>query len=273
MGGLIKTQLKLLSKSRSLIVCMVIAIALGITMTLIYNYFWEQRGDKIAMSYALMRQYGMNTQLLDTALSSIPRNNLWSYINIFFSDGAIWLISCCCASSFLSCEYTMGTLKNPVSRGCGRRQIYLAKYIAGIIDVFLIALSYVGAGTVTALFVVQRTASVGAGDIVLIIICYILLLAAMAAFFMLLTVLFHRTGFSAAAAIAGPMLISSLLNVIAAVNESASSLSRYLLMESFITVEQSVLNGEAYITIITAAAYIIICSTAGYIIFNRSEIK
>ena len=200
MGGLIKTQLKLLSKSKSLIVCMIIAVALGITMTLIYNYFWEQRGDKIAMSYALMRQYGMNTELLDTALDSIPQNNLWSYVNIFFSDGGIWLISCCCGCAFLSSEYNMGTLKNPVSRGCKRWKVYFTKLLAGIIDVFLVALAYVGSGTITAAFVVKNNGTAGAGDIIVVMICYILLLIAMASFFMLLTVLFHRTGFSAAAA-------------------------------------------------------------------------
>ena len=273
MGGLIKTQLKLLSKSKSLIVCMIIAVALGITMTLIYNYFWEQRGDKIAMSYALMRQYGMNTELLDTALDSIPQNNLWSYVNIFFSDGGIWLISCCCGCAFLSSEYNMGTLKNPVSRGCKRWKVYFTKILAGIIDVFLVALAYVGSGTITAAFVVKNNGTAGAGDIIVVMICYILLLIAMASFFMLLTVLFHRTGFSAAAAIAGPMLISSLLNVIATVNENASTLSRYLLMESFITAEPSVLRGETYITILTALAYIIVTCTVGFLVFRRSEIK
>lgn len=273
MPGLIRAELKRLSKSRSLIVCIVISILLGISMTLLYNYFWEQKGDKIAMSYALMRQYGLNTELLDSALSSLPENNFWSYTNIFFTDGGIWLISAACVCAFLSSEYTMGTLKNSIARGCKKTQVYFSKLISGIINTLIVTLAYVGSGALTAVFIVDKSTKVTGGQIALIILTYLLLLSAMASFFLMLCVIFRRTGFAAAAAIAAPMLISSLLNIITSINENAASFSKYLLMESFISVQPMVISGQWYIPMLTAVAYIVLTTIFGLIIFNKSEIK
>lgn len=273
MPGLIRAELKRLSKSRSLIVCIVIAVLLGVSMTLLYNYFWEQKGDKIAISYALMRQYGLNTELLDTALSSLPENNFWSYTNIFFTDGGIWLISAACVCAFLSSEYSMGTLKNSIVRGCRKTDVYLSKLISGIINILIVAAAYVGSGAVTALFIVDKSTKVTAGQMVLIIMTYILLLAATASFFLMLCVIFRRTGFAAAAAIAAPMLISSLLNIITSINENAASFSKYLLMESFISVQPMVISGRWFVPVLTAVAYFGITSAAGLIIFNKTEVR
>ncbi len=273
MPGLIRAEFKRLSKSRSLIVCIIISVLLGVSMTLLYNYFWEQKGDKIAMSYALMRQYGLNTELLDNALSSLPENNFWSYTNIFFTDGGIWLISAACVCAFLSSEYAMGTLKNSIVRGCRKTDVYFSKLIAGIINTLIVAAAYVGSGAVTAFFIVDRSTKVTGGQIALILVNYLLLLAAASSLFLMLCVIFRRTGFAAAAAIAAPMLISSLLNIITSINEDAAGLSKYLLMESFISVQPSVISGQWFAPAVTAAVYISLTTTAGLIIFNRSEIK
>ena len=77
MSGLIKAELIRLTKSKSMIVCIVLSIALGIAVALLYNYFWEQKGENIARSYALMRQYGMQQPGFDYAtLGGVMRDNI-----------------------------------------------------------------------------------------------------------------------------------------------------------------------------------------------------
>ncbi len=273
MSGLIKAELIRLTKSKSMIVCIVLSIALGIAVALLYNYFWEQKGENIARSYALMRQYGMNTELLDTALSSLPENNLWSYISFFFTDGSIWLESAACVCAFLSSEYTMGTLKNSVSRGCSRWQIYLSKLISGIVNVLIVAIFYVGAGGVTAYFLVDRNTSIGVSDIILILFCYLLLIIATASVFQMLAVLFRKTGLAVAAAVITPIIMSSILNLLVNIDEHYRVYSRYLLMESYISVQPSVLAGDWIITVITALAYLAVSTAAGLFAFYKSEIR
>lgn len=273
MLGLIRAEFRRLAKSRSLIVCTIIAIGFGVAMALIYNYFLEEQGKNIALSYAYMERFGMDTSALDTALESVPRDNLWSYINVFFSDSAIWLISSACACTFLSTEYEMGTLKNSVSRGGKRWKIYFSKLISGLADVLIISVAYVGAGGITASFLVNGESTVAAGDIALILLTYFLLLAALTGFYLMLTVIFRKGGFSVAAALAGPMLISTVLGIVTSLNENIAEISRYILIQTFMTVESAVLSGEAYIPIITALAYIAVTSVIGCTVFSRSEVK
>lgn len=273
MTGLFKAEMKRLSKSRSLIVCMVISIILGVTVAMLYNYFWEQKGTRIAASYALMEQFNMDTEILDTALSTIPEHNLWSFVNIFFTDGSIWILSAICTCSFLASEYHTGTLKISVSRGAKRPSILLAKFFSGLINILLVTLAYVGSGTIAACFMVDIRSELSVSQMATILLMYFLLLAASAAVFLMLTVIFQKTGFAVAVVIAFPMIFSLLLNLISMVFENAASLSRFLLSSAFMTVQQTVLDGETYIIVLTALAYLLFSSVIGVIVFNKSEIK
>ncbi len=273
MTGLFKAEMKRLTKSRSLIVCIIIAVILGITVAMLYNYFWEQKGGRIAASYALMEQFNMDTEILDTALSSIPEHNIWSFVNIFFTDGTIWILSAICTCSFLASEYHTGTLKISISRGCKREHILFAKFLSGFISVLIVALAYVGSGSLAACFMVELRSELSFTQMSVILLMYFLLIAASAAVFLMLTVIFQKSGFAVAVIIAFPMIFSLLINLASMVFENASSLSRFLLSSAFMTVQQSVLAGETYITALTALGYIILSAIISIAVFNRSEIK
>lgn len=273
MGGLIRADLKKLFKAKSLYVCMFIAIVLGVSMSLLYDYFWQERGQNIALWYALMNQYGMKTDMLDEAFSQIPSQNLLSYINIFLSDGAIWLIGAPCVCAFCAAEYNAGTYKNLVSRGCSKIKLFISKTIVSVTELLLISLVYVIAGSITALPHIELKTDMETGSIVFMIFIYLLLIIASASVFVMLTIIFRRSGFAVAAAIAAPMLIASLMQIAALASPDLSELSTYILMNTFVTVQKSVAAGNGWKELLTAIGYIIVSGFLGGFIFKKSEIR
>lgn len=272
MSGLISAEFKRLRKSRSLVVCIILAAALGVGFALLYKFFWDENKN-ISMTYAMMQTYGMDTEVLDEALKMIPKKNLWSYINVFLSDSMIWMLSSVCACIFIASEYDIGTLKNSVSRGCEKWKIYFSKYICGVAIILIIAAVYTAAGAITSVFYAKEKAEISAGNIVLCIMIYLLLFAALAAFYLMLAVIFKRSGLTVAVAIVAPMLFSALMNTVSMVNKDLGNISRYMLVESFTYVQSSVLEGKAYIPVLTAACYIAVSFIIGYTVFRKSEVK
>lgn len=273
MGGIIRADLKKLFKSKSLYVCMFISVVLGISMSLLYNYFWQERGQNIALWYALMDQYGMKTDVLDEALSQIPSQNLLSYINIFLSDGALWLIGAPCICAYCAAEYNAGTYKNTVSRGCGKIKLFCSKVIAAVVEMLLISMVYVLSGTLTAISHVDFKTDLDVGGIIFLSFIYILLIIASASVFVMLTVIFRRSGFAVAAAIAAPMLIGSLLQIASMGNPDLANLSGFVLMNTFVTVFRSVSDGGGLTELFTALGYIAASLFVGGVIFERSEVR
>ena len=272
MTGLIRAEFKRLGKSKCVIVCLILSILLGVGFALLYKFFWDEN-KTISLSYTLMQTYGMDTDILDEALKMIPRNNIWSYINVFMSDSMIWILSSVCVCIFTASEYETGTLKNTISRGCKKWEIYFSKYVSSFVIVLIITLFYVVSGGITAITFVKEEPSVSVQDMILCMILYIMLFAAISGFYLMLSVIFRRSGFTVAAAIALPMLISALMGTISMVNKDVGYLARFLLVESLTYVQSSVLDGQAYIPALTAAFYIAVTFIVGYIVFKKREIK
>ncbi len=272
MTGLIRAELQRLRKSKSLLVCSILAVLLGVGFALLYKFFWDEN-KTVSMTYTMMQTYGMDTDVLDEALKMIPKNNIWSYINVFMSDSMIWILSSICACVFAASEFDMGTLKNTVSRGCKKRDIYFSKYISVFVIVFIIAVLYIAAGGITALTFVNENPSVSVSDMIICILVYILLFAALSGFYLMLAVIFRRSGFTVAAAIAAPMLVSALLGTASMVNRDVEHFAKYMLVESFTYVQNEVIDGQAYIPALTAVFYIAVTAVIGYAVFGKREIK
>ena len=104
-------------------------------------------------------------------------------------------------------------------------------------------------------------------------IIYLTLLIASASVFILLTTIFRRSGFAVAAAIAAPMLIASLIQIASMADQSLSELSRYVLMNTFVTVSKSVTDGSGWTELLTGIGYIGVSVAAGAAIFYKREIR
>lgn len=273
MGGLIRADFKKMFRRKGLYVCMFIAAALGVGMALLYNYFWQERGNRIAMTYGIMEMYGMDTEVLDEAFSTIPKQNLWAFVNSFLSDEVKWIMSSICICSFVASEFSAGTFRNMAARGFSREKIYFSKLIVCFAEIMLVTIAYVGAGAVTSLFNIKSPAEAPVGEIILTLAVYLLLLAAVASFFMCLCMIFKSTGLAVAVAIAGPVLILTVFNLVVMANPDLGTVMQFFLMQTFITVSERVQDGEAFIPLITGGAYLAISTVVGCLIFRNCELR
>ena len=273
MGGMIRADFKKMFRRKSLYICMFIAAALGVGMAMLYNYFWQERGNRIAMTYGIMEMYGMDTSVLDEAFSTIPKQNLWAFVNSFLTDEVKWIMSSICICSLVASEFAAGTFKNLVARGFSREKIYFSKLISCFAEALLVTVAYVGAGAITSLFNTTSPTEAPASEIVLTLAVYLLLLAAMTSLFMCLCVLFKSTGLAVAAAIAGPVLILTVFNLVVMANPDAGVYMQYFLMQTFITVNERVKEGEILTPLLTGGGYLAVTLLTGCIVFRKSELK
>ncbi len=274
MMGLLKSDFRKLMRTKSLWVCCVIAVALGVAMAFLYHYFWEERGRSIAMTYALMQRFGMKTDSLDTAMASMPKNNLWAFINVFLSDSSIWLLGAICLCAFASSEFSMGTFKNTIARGVSRGKIYVSKFLAAFAEIMIVAVVYTAAGGITAWFLVEHSTDFSAGEMALMVGTYVLLLAATASLYLMLSVVFRKTGLAVAVAIVAPTLVMTLVNLIGMTKPDLSEqLSLYVLMETYLLVQPNVQSGEWYLCPLIALGYAILSYVIGCLAFRFAEIK
>ena len=274
MPGLIRADLAKLFRTKSLYVCLGIAVILGASMAYLYHLFWVSNGQQISSTYALFDQMGMDSSSLDEAFESLPRNNIWSFVNTFFLDGSIWYLASVCVCLFAAAEYSTGTYRNVISRGCSRLKVFSSKLFVSFAEVVMVAAAYVISGTVTALFTVEVSSPRDTGQVILIFVIYLCLFLAMASFYLLMATIFRKTGLAVAAALVAPIILAMLLRVASlGIKDVDRHLSKFLLPYSFTTVQGDVAAGYFFVPLLTAAAYILVSLFAAYMIFRRAEIK
>lgn len=272
-SGLLRSDIFKLRKSKTLIGCCVAAVILGAAMALIFINAWNSIGNQIEQAVSMLKTAGMNDELIDTAFSTLPKPNRWSYANMLFSDGTIPLLFSIFISVFFASEYTMGTMKHSISRGFNRRDIYLSKLFTSFISIVAIGIAYfVGGMTVTLIFV-RKGSELGTQEIIISIICYICLYISMAACYLLAAVAVKKTSSAIAICLAVPTLVSSLMTIIMYGNSDFRFVARFWIFNTPGYVQTMVTGGEWYLAIITAVVYFVAALITGILIFRRQEIK
>lgn len=272
-AGLLRSDFFKLRKSKTLIGCCAAAVILGAAMALIFINAWNSIGDRIEEAVNMMKLTGMSDELIDTAFSTLPKPNRWSYANMLFSDGTIPLLLSIFISVFFASEYTMGTMKHSISRGFNRRDIYLSKLLTSFISLLAIGIAYFAGGMTVAFIFVKKGSELGTQEILISVICYICLYISMASCFLLAAATVKKTSSAIAVCLAVPTLVSSLMTIVMYGNSDFRFVARFWIFNTPSYVQNMVADGEWYLAIITAAVYFVAALIAGMIIFRRQEIK
>ena len=127
MTALMKADGYKLRKSRSLKVCLLVAFVLGILMAVLYHIAWSMIGNNIETTRSMMMMFGSDEKTINEMLMIIPDENMWAYISTALADTNVLYIAAIVISIFVGSEYSMGTIKNSVSRGYSRSSIYVSK--------------------------------------------------------------------------------------------------------------------------------------------------
>jgi len=172
---------------------------------------------------------------------------------------------------FVTAEFQLGTIKNTISRGISRRQIYLSKFIvtnvATVVLLLIYVLIHVVFGTIRWGFNPYETISIY--QVANFIGLHLLFVIAYTAFFMLIAILFRHL---AGALVTGYLYIIMIGLLFLA--EVEGSLIRYELhwnVNNFGIFEPT--YPEPWHGIIVALAWIVISLILGVIIFKKQDIK
>lgn len=273
MTALMRADSYKLRKSRSLKVCLVVAFVLGILMAILYHMAWKMLGDNIEVTRSLMATFGSDEKTINEMMMIIPEENLWAYIGVSLADTNVLYIAAIVISIFVGSEYSMGTIKNAVSRGYARPAIYVSKLLHSLIAMVIVVVGYVLGSGIVGVVLYGFSAKVTAGQILLQLAAYLVQFIAVCSLYVMIAVLLKSTGHAVAFSLVIPMLISSVLQVVAMAYNSNDVISRLWLFQTITATQQLCQYGSAYVPFLSAAVYFAVSCLVGILVFRRQELK
>lgn len=274
MGSLLKSDLLKLRKSSTFWVCIVLSVFLGVMFSLLYYYVWKNVGSSVEATKTVMKALGAQEESIKEALAIFPEPNVFAYINTMLCDSNAIYISAVVICVFVASEYSMGTIRNSLSRGFSRRQFIASKFISVAIAMTSVIASYVTGGFVTSVCIFGVEPYSGKGNIALILIAYTLLFLGLASFYTMISIVTRKTGRAVAVAIIFPAIVEAIIGMIAYISQDYSGVvSKFWIFRTVLLSNNLCEKGEAYIPILVALGYMFICGTISSLVFRRQEIK
>ncbi|GEM_PF-4457514 len=273
MTAIMKSDFFKLKKSRSLKVCMLVAFVLGLLMALLYHLAWNNLKDNMEMTRSMMMMFGSDEKTISDTLSIIPSDNLWSYVNTALCDTNVLYVAAIVISIFVGSEYSMGTVKNAVSRGCSHTGLFVSKLLFSMIIMLMTVVAYLAGVMIIGCILIGFGSEISAGQILLILTAYLAEFAAITGIYVMIAVWLKSTGHSIAFSLIMPMLISSVLQVAALVNSSNDLISHFWIFQTVTATQQLCLYNEGYIPFLVSAVYLVLSCLGGLLIFRRQELK
>lgn len=274
MTGLIKADFKKLFKSKTLLVCSLIALGISLLTVFVMHMALSVLGDKMQMAKDMMSMAGGDESIdMSVALSQIPDNNIWSFVDMLFKDSNIGIFIAICVCVFVASEYSMGTLKNIVSRGFSRNQIYFSKLLVSVVCSVIITAVYVTGGAIMSTFWANEEVKATVSQIILSIISYMLIIFAMTSLYLMIAFIVAKSGLSIAVSIGAVVLISSIFEMLAMSIEHFENYSKYWLPNTLSIVSTSIKDGQWYVPMLIAAGYFAVTTIIGLLVFKKRDIK
>ena len=273
MSGLLSSDLFKLRKSRSFLVCIIVAFILGAVMSVTYYIAYQELSRTMEQTMQFIEGLGNYSGVVMETMDMLPTKDLWSYVNVSLCDQNVLYIAAIAIGIFAGSEYSMGTVRNSLTRGFSRNAVFFSKLICVSVIMLSIAAVYVLGSSIPACIMFGFTAAIPAVEIIQCLLIYALLFIAAAGFYMLLAVVTKKTGYGIALAILLPIVITALINVIKIGNQDLGNISRFWLFETITVTQKLVHSGEWYIPALTGAAYSIITILTGLAVFRKQSIN
>lgn len=150
MGNLLRSDFYRLFKSKSFYICALISSFLfGLNLFITY---WASRSTP---------------QMKEVYASMLPKNGI-AYGLSAFANGNVQMILGIVIAIFVTAEFSHGTMKNVVSKGFSKVQIYFSKFITMLAATYMIILVTFLAGTLIATFTSGKFGDFSSDNIALI---------------------------------------------------------------------------------------------------------
>lgn len=273
MNRLLRSDLYKQQRSTTLKACLILAFLIGIIMAVLYNIAANQLHANYDQYVNILVDRGINQASVEDIFSEMPEYNLWAYINISLSDNNVLYFGAIIISVLVGSEYSMGTLRNSVSRGYSRDSVFFSKLITSVLSMYAVVLFYVLGSGITAFVMYGFGSSIGAGKILLIILAYLLLYAAVSCFYMMVAVMMKSTGHALGFSIIVPLLVATVMRLAAMAEPGFDSVSRWWIFNTIEATQKMCLSSDVWIPFAVAAVYFSVSCIAGLFFLRRQEIK
>ena len=273
MSDIFRADLYKIRKSRSVRVCLIVSFILGILMSIMYHIAWQELNRTMEETRMMIEGMGDYSGIVMEAIDILPSDDLWSYINISMCDLNVLYIAAVVIGIFVGSEYSMGTIRNSLTRGFSRSSVFFSKLISAAIIMVITVFVYVVGSAVPGVALFGFSAKISAGDILLCLALYLLLFLAAAAFYTMLAVMSRKTGYAIALAIIIPIVVAAIINVIKIGNQDFGNISRFWLFETITNTQKLVKSGEAYIPAVSGAVYLTLSAAAGLFVFRKQSVS
>ena len=273
MSRLLSTELKKLAKSRTFIVCCILALLLGAGLTVVYYIVFINVGETLQMAEEFMKNMGMSEETIADSIAVVPDSNMWSYVNTCLADTNVLYLVSIVVCTFAASEFGMGTYKLSISRGYSRMSVFFSKLILSCAACIGVVFCYVLGGGIVSAVLFGFGSEIGAGRILLELAAYFVLFAAVASMFVMVSMITKKTGSAIALAIIIPIFIESGLMILSIAYKELSTVSRFWIFNTFTLTDRLCGSGDAYIPFVVAAAYHGASIAVGAAIFRKTDLK
>lgn len=261
MNRLIQSDFYRLFKSKSYYICTGVALFLLITNVLLANWLTISAGEENPM-YAIF-----------------PYKDGISYGLTVFSNSNILMIIAIFTAIFVTAEFAHGTMKNAVSKGFSKLQIYLSKMITMTAAAFLVFLVSFIAAVITTTII---TGTVGeftgeyVGYIFKTIGIELLLNVALTSVLVMVSMIFRNLGGVIAIDIIGVLTLGTLIfSLLELLFDGKIKFTEFSLLNniSLYAINQAVDGSDYLRSTIVAIAFLVVSSALGIFAFKKADVK
>jgi ABC-2 type transport system permease protein len=192
------------------------------------------------------------------------------------NNGMFGLFVAILVSMFVTVEFSFGPMKNIVSRGFSRVQVYLAKFIASAAAGVMMLVVFLAAGCVagTILWGFDPNGIAGFGNILRLFLDQGLLIISYAAVFVFVAMTLRSGGASIGVNICVVMLFTTLLQAVSLLFGGKIDLSSFWIAESVTRLATlSPVGSDVMRGVVVAVAYTVAATAGGCALFQKQDIK
>ena len=261
---LLKTEFYKLRKSKAFWICLVLSFAISAAFVF-----------AIKQGLVLAGLPGADKDL-KTFLDMAPNLGGAWVIGQNMSQGVVTMIFAAFVSIFVSSEFQYGTMKNTLSRGRGRTQVYLSKLIVGIVaGLAMLGAFVLASGVMGSLFWGwDPNGIVTPGNFAAMLLSEALLMSAFTAVFVLVGMTMRSSGGTIAVNILLVVMFSTILSAIGLLIHNSVNLSSFWLsdlMSAMATLQPAA--GAIPKALGMGVIYLVGASVLGLGFFRNTDVK
>lgn len=248
MKKLMKFELRQLFRMKSFYICLLISMAFTALSVIVNVFIAKETGTQQGSALAF-----------DSLLSVVSNGQLEILLAVF-------------VSLFICSDYMEGTIKNVISHGFSRGQVYFVKYIILILTGWIFAICDMVLSFV--MMVAMRGVGTPSTNLLSVLLINFLIIVAFVSLFQFFAVFFRKNGGAIAVGIVFPLCLSIVITVFQALLRNTNLDLSMVSLSGCLSVLSgaSVTVKQMGISILSGVAYILLFGIAGMFVIRRREL-